>query len=293
MAFRIEMQTVHEVPHLLGHILVQQGEKTACSRDNQHTLNRLENCDGAQSCPRRASANQIRPLPSHPALIVHSYVDMSDHAPAAHPQLPPEPRWPAVLGVLAVGGLLLSLPEPLTLGPTRLLPSLVLALLSATVVCHSIGAQTAHTVLGYVVSGVITAGLAWSLASLVSALPNHRVPAASLLRSAGALWLSNILIFASWYWRLDAGGPQKRDQRTRHAEGAFLFPQMLDSYAASRNPWKPGFVDYLFLAFNTSTAFSPTDAAPLTRWAKLLMMLQSVLSLSTLVIVAARAVNIL
>ena len=159
--------------------------------------------------------------------------------------------------------------------------------------CHRIGAQTAHTVLGYVVSGVITVALAWSLASLVSALPKHGVPATSLLRSAGALWLSNILVFASWYWRLDAGGPHKRDQRARHAEGAFLFPQMLNSHSASRHPWRPGFVDYLFLAFNTSTAFSPTDVAPLTGWAKLLMMLQSLISLGTLAIVAARAVNIL
>jgi hypothetical protein len=197
-----------------------------------------------------------------------------------------------VLGALAVGGLLLCLPEPLTLGPTWLLPTLVLLLLSATVVCDRIGTQTTHIVIGYVVSGVITVALAWSLASLVSVLPKHRVPATSLLRSAGVLWLSNILVFASWYWRLDAGGPHKRDQRIRHADGAFLFPQMLNSHSAP-GQWRPGFVDYLFLAFNTSTAFSPTDVAPLTRWAKLLMMLQSLISLGTLAIVAARAINIL
>jgi hypothetical protein len=160
-------------------------------------------------------------------------------------------------------------------------------------VFYHIGAQTTHTVLGYLISSVITVALAWSLASLVSALPKHLVAATSLLRSAGALWLSNILVFASWYWRLDAGGPHKRDQRSRHSDGAFLFPQMVDSHSAGRGPWRPGFVDYLFLAFNTSTAFSPTDVAPLTSWAKLLMMLQSLISLGTLAIVAARAVNIL
>jgi hypothetical protein len=218
---------------------------------------------------------------------------MPNHAPGSYPHLPPEPRWPAVLGALAVGGLLLCLPEPLTLGPGWLLPSIVLLLLSATVVCHRIGAQTAYTVFGYVMSSVITVAMAWSLASLVSALPEHRVPATSLLRSAGALWLSNILVFASWYWRLDAGGPHKRDKRASHAEGAFLFPQMLNSHSASRGPWRPGFVDYLSLAFNTSTAFSPADVAPLTQWAKLLMMVQSLISLGTLAIVAARAINIL
>ena len=198
-----------------------------------------------------------------------------------------------MLGALAVGGLLLCLPESLTLGPTWLLPTVVISLLSASFVCERFGAQTAHTVFGYVVSGVITVALACSLAFLVAALPKHHLPATSLLRSASALWLSNILVFASWFWRLDAGGPQKRDQRARHAEGAFLFPQMLTSHSASRHPWKPGFVDYLFLAFNTSTAFSPADVAPLTGWAKLLMMLQSLISLGTVAIVAARAVNIL
>jgi hypothetical protein len=198
-----------------------------------------------------------------------------------------------VLGALAVGGLLLCLPEPLTLGPTWLLPNIVFLLLSATVVCHRIGAQTAHTALGYVVSGVITVALVWSLGSLISALPKHRVPATFLLRSAGALWLSNILVFASWYWRLDAGGPHQRARRASHAEGAFLFPQMLNSHPTPSRPWRPGFIDYLFLAFNTSTALSPTDVAPLTPWAKLLMMLQSLISLATLAVVAARAVNIL
>ena len=207
--------------------------------------------------------------------------------------LPPEPRWPAVLGAVAVVALLLSLPEPLTLGPTWLLPSTVVLLLCAAFVCRRIGAQTAHIVLEYVVSGVITLALAWSLASLVSALPDRRVPATYLLRSAGALWLSNVLVFATWYWRLDAGGPHKRDERASHVDGAFLFPQMLNSHYASKHPWRPGFVEYLFLAFNTSTALSPTDVAPLTRWAKLLMMVQSLISLGTLAIVAARAVNIL
>ena len=208
-------------------------------------------------------------------------------------RLSSEPRWPAVFGALAVGALLLALPESLTLGPTWLLPSTLVLLLCMAFVCRRMGAQRAHLALEYVVSGLITTALAWSLGSLVSALPERRVPATFLLRSAGALWLSNVLVFATWYWRLDAGGPHKRDRRTSHVDGAFLFPQMLNSHRASRQPWRPGFVDYLFLAFNTSTAFSPTDVAPLTRWAKLLMMVQSLISLGTLAIVAARAINLL
>ena len=186
---------------------------------------------------------------------------MTSNGPTRSSTLPSEPRWPAVSGALAVGALLLSLPEPLTLGPTWLLPTAIVLLLCAALVCRRIGAQRAHIVLEYLVSGVITLALAWSLASLVSALPDRRIAAAYLLRSAVALWLSNVLVFATWYWRLDAGGPHKRDQTPSHIEGAFLFPQMLNSHYASKHPWRPGFVDYLFLAFNTSTAFSPTDVA--------------------------------
>jgi len=118
-----------------------------------------------------------------------------------------------------------------------------------------------------------------------------------LLASAAALWVSNILVFASWYWRLDAGGPHARDLTPGHTDGAFLFPQMAmhpeAKRAAGEHEWAPTFVDYLFLAFNTSTAFSPTDVPVLSRWAKALMMLQAVISLLVVALVAARAVNIL
>jgi hypothetical protein len=111
------------------------------------------------------------------------------------------------------------------------------------------------------------------------------------------LWISNILVFALWYWRLDAGGPWRREQLQRHVTAAFLFPQFVmeaeDRDEAKLDQWTPNFVDYLFIAFNTSTAFSPTDTAPLTRWAKALMMVQSVISLTIVVLLAARAVNIL
>ena len=106
-----------------------------------------------------------------------------------------------------------------------------------------------------------------------------------------ALWIANILVFASWYWRLDAGGPNQRELRGEHTEGAFLFPQM--TLGDRDRDWLPGFVDYLFLAFNTSTAFSPTDVPVLSRWAKGMMMVQSTISLTTLALLAARAVNIL
>lgn len=211
-----------------------------------------------------------------------------------HPHPKPEPRWPAVLAVLAVGGLILSLPSPLTLGPDWLLLVVVAILLVPTIVSHRLGKRRLNEYLGYTLSALITFALLWSLAALIAGLPTHREPAIVLLRAGAALWLSNILVFANWYWRLDAGGPHKRDIRGHHPEGAFLFPQMsLPPPGTGRRPWRPGFVDYLALAFNTSTAFSPADVAPLSRWAKLLMMVQSLVSLGTLAILLGRAVNIL
>ena len=208
-----------------------------------------------------------------------------------------EPRWPAVIAILAVGGLYTALPDALTLGPNWLLPSLVLALLIPSIVSYHTGRHRLNAILGFTVDGVLTAGLIISVILLVNALPAGKETPQQLLLSAASLWITNILVFALWYWRLDAGGPYQRDKRPGHSEGAFLFPQMTLSKEAlkeaGQQEWSPNFIDYLFLAFNTSTAFSPTDAPVLAKWAKVLMMLQSLLSLLIIALLAARAVNIL
>jgi hypothetical protein len=106
-----------------------------------------------------------------------------------------------------------------------------------------------------------------------------------------------VLVFALWYWRLDAGGPSARDRRASHDNGAFLFPQMQlkddDAQEADGCPWSPLFIDYLFLAFNTSTALSPTDTPVLSRWAKVLVMIQATISLMVVAVLLGRAINIL
>ena len=200
------------------------------------------------------------------------------------------------MAVLAVGGLYLALPESLTTGPSWLLLAVVSVLLVPVIVARMRGSFGLNQVLAYVLLGVVTAAMLWSLCLLVRSLPAHQLAPLVLLRSAGALWVTNILIFASWYWRLDAGGPHARHARGAHTKGDFLFPQMTLAPGTQKpvDPaWSPGFIDYLFLAFNTSTAFSPTDSPVLSRWAKVLMMIQSSISLATLALLAARAVNIL
>ncbi len=206
-----------------------------------------------------------------------------------------EPRWPAVLSVLTVGALYGWLPERLTPGPNWLLLIALCILLVPTIGAQRLGWGRLNYVLGICISVVITCSVGWSLALLIHGLPSKQEAPKDLLRAAAALWVCNILVFATWYWRLDAGGPHERDVRKFHTDGAFLFPQMMlpKGFKSVKEGWRPGFIDYLFLAFNTSTAFSPTDVPVLSRWAKCLMMIQSSISLGTLAILAARAINIL
>ncbi len=204
----------------------------------------------------------------------------------------PEPRWPAFVAVLAVGGLYTALPSYLIFGPRWLFFALVVVLLIPTVVFYHRGHHQLNKIFGLIVNIVITAGLILSVIFLIKVLPEHRETPRDLLISAAALWATNVLVFALWYWKLDAGGPHGRDQRPGHPDGAILFPQMTLEDDQSQS-WTPNFVDYLFLSFNTSTAFSPTDAPVLARWAKLLMMVQSIISLTVVALLAGRAVNIL
>ena len=208
-----------------------------------------------------------------------------------------EPRWPALLALLGVCGLRMALPNSLSVGPRWLLLLVTGVLAVPTVWARLGGSHGVNQALGYVLNGVVTADTLWSLGLLVRALPSHKESPLAMLGSAAALWVANILVFASWYWRLDAGGPHMRATSSTRAGTAFLFPQMtLDADLKKEmgfERWSPHFVDYLFLAFNTSTAFSPTDAPVLSRWAKALMMTQSLISFTTVALLAARAVNIL
>ena len=115
--------------------------------------------------------------------------------------------------------------------------------------------------------------------------------AAPLLRAAVHMWVVNVLLFGLWYWQLDGGGPVVRMTCSLH-ERDFLFPQHTELELRDSS-WRPQFLDYLYVSFTNAAAFSPTDAMPLSRWAKMTMLVQSAISLSLAVMVVARAVNIL
>lgn len=219
---------------------------------------------------------------------------------SAHGVQRPEPRWPAVIGVLAAAVLHFALPDQMRVGPPWLLAGVVVALVVVAWASHHLGHHDINAKAGYAILVVLTGGLLYGVVMLMSGLVHHTVTAPELLRAAAVLWATNVLVFATWYWRLDAGGPNARERHEAHTRGAFLFPQMAvsspaddDATLAEDEGWRPGFVDYLFVAFNTSTAFSPTDVPVLSRWAKLTMMLQSIISVTAVVLLVGRAINIL
>jgi uncharacterized membrane protein len=139
---------------------------------------------------------------------------------------------------------------------------------------------------------VVSAANAASIILLVHLLVNGaHANAPTLLRAAVHMWVVNVLLFALWFWQLDGGGPLARPTCAPTARD-FLFPQQTEA-ALMTSGWKPMFLDYLYVSFTNATAFSPTDAMPLSRWAKMLMLVQSAISLTLAVMVVARAVNIL
>ena len=150
-----------------------------------------------------------------------------------------------------------------------------------------------NLVLGLSLVVVISLANARSLLLLVEALlAGQTHNGRTLLLDALNIWVTNVIVFSAWYWVLDRGGPWL-DRRDHRGTSEFIFPHMTLPAGTAGADAKPGYVDYLFLSFNTSTAFSPTDTMPLTARMKLLMMLESIVSLGTLALVAARAVNIL
>lgn len=216
-----------------------------------------------------------------------------------------ESFWPARFAIIAIVALQVLLNERVTAGPNWLLPTLEMALLipltvvRTTLVRRSSPAQPqgwlpAHgraRVLAFGLIAVLNIANLLSLLLLVQSLLNgSKATGKLLLLSALNIWFTNIIVYALWYWELDRGGPIKR-RIGAEREPDLLFPQM--SAPDGTGTWQPAFMDYLFVAFTNATAFSPTDTLPLSRSVKLLMMLQSIISLLTIALVASRAVNIL
>ena len=208
-----------------------------------------------------------------------------------------EPRWPPALAILAVLGLLAVLPHHVQVMPVWVSRVAALAILVpmaavALTTANALWLRIERTMIMLLAVAYVGNAIA-ELADMIGIITIHppETRSVSLLSSSLAIWVTNILTFSLLYWQIDRGGPYAR-ARQSSVKPDWLFPQMAAPEDAPPG-WRPMFLDYLSLGYNTATAFSPTDVLPLTRRAKMLMMLESTISLLTLVIVAARAVNVL
>jgi uncharacterized membrane protein len=224
-------------------------------------------------------------------------VDVRRTLPPAE-ELGESPLWPAA-AIIAAAGLYADLPSRFIAGSSAgafgvvrwVVPVLTLLVLASLAAIRPRGRLTRRR-LAIGTIGIVSLANAVSIGLLIHLLINGaHATASTLLRAAVHMWVVNVLLFALWFWQLDGGGPLSRPT-CPPTERDFLFPQQTEPVYAESG-WRPLFLDYLYVSFTNATAFSPTDTMPLSRWAKMLMLVQSAISLSLAVMVVARAVNIL
>ena len=209
-----------------------------------------------------------------------------------------ESRWPVVLTIIAVNLVLMLLPNRIRVVPSWCPPLLGIALILPMVALSFATAKEPWLRIESIVTVIflLMAGCAVidELIYLLFSMLRHpsQVNGLQLLASSIGVWASNVLIFSMTYWRTDRGGPEARANRAS-AKPDWLFPTEGAPQEAMPLNWRPTFIDYLFLSYCTATAFSPAEAQPLTPRGKLLLMLESIVSLVTVIAIAARAINIL
>jgi hypothetical protein len=209
-----------------------------------------------------------------------------------------ELRWPVT--VITMAGIVLQMAVPgrlVLVRPSWILPAaqgaLVIALLAANP--HRINRESAIVrSLALMLATLLSLANGWSLGKLAVSIVGGKMhlSAGPLLITGGIIWLTNVVVFALWYWEFDRGGPVARAHGTKRYPD-FQFVQMTSPPEQVPPQWEPAFADYLYLAFTNASAFSPTDVMPMSRWAKLAMTVQSVISIVTVALVVARAVGLL
>ncbi len=217
-----------------------------------------------------------------------------------------EPRWHAMIAVILALALYMRLPPKLTFGPVWMAPLLIAGLLVPLVLIGSRRrALSAFVRYGSIALIAIlnvlnVTSVVFLINDLVNAkAPHHNITAQGLLSSGALIWATNVIVFALWFWEFDSDGPDARGKfaSARDFTGAdFLWPQMSmdpQRLACVDRAWKPRLIDYIYLSFTNALAVSPTDVMPLSRWAKVLMLVESLISFATVGLILARSVNIL
>jgi uncharacterized membrane protein len=207
-----------------------------------------------------------------------------------------EQRLPVAVMLAIAIALQVALPSHLDFGPAWLLPSLESAVLVGVVIANPMRINRASTALrlaSLTLIALTSLANAWSSAELAKGIINGTEGnnALNLLSTGASIYITNIIVFSLWYWEWDRGGPVARARGSKPYPD-FLFPQMAQPNLAP-DYWRPNYWDYLYVSYTNATAFSPTDTMPMSRWAKMLMLVQSAVALITVALVVARAVNVL
>jgi uncharacterized membrane protein len=206
-----------------------------------------------------------------------------------------EPFWQAQAVLVGALILYLTLPSKFLVGPSWLMPGLELLLVAGLWFdrprATRAQAQRERQIVLVLLALVAVANLVQLELLVHFLLHGGKAGGRPLLLSSIVIWLTNLAVFALWYWQLDRGGP---DARAREADTRtdFVFPEMTETDWAPQD-WSPTFLDYLYVSFTNATAFSPTDTMPVSLRSKMLMMAQAIISLVTVLLVAARAINVL
>jgi hypothetical protein len=232
----------------------------------------------------------------HATLRLHARTETAPQMPAWRRRTEGEARWQVAICTAAAIALQVAMPNKIVLvSPAWVLPAVEGAMLIALIAAnpHKINRESrALRLFSLTLAALLTLATAWAVERLAVGLVNGAPwTAGQLLATGGAIWLSNVIVSALWYWEFDRGGPVARALGTKQYPD-FMFPQMSSPDLAPAH-WEPAFADYLYLAFTNAAAFSPTDVMPMSRWAKMAMTVQAGISILTVVLVVARAVNIL
>ena len=202
------------------------------------------------------------------------------------------PRWPGAVALLSIGASYLALSDYVTIVPRLWLPGLMTVLVVALLTAHARGRYRLARGISFVLLGIVTASLMLREFFLVSTLSERSASALSVLVDAVLIWVGTVVAFAVWYWELDGGGPDGRTLDS-HTSEDFLFPKMDQNDGKRAIGWTPGFRDYLFVSFTTSSTFGPTDTPVLSGRVKILTVIQTVLSLVVVIVLVAWAVGTL
>jgi hypothetical protein len=266
--------------------------------DNAHVLNGIKSLHERLDELQHVVAQRLEAAGMPATSLLHARIE------GGHPPQPAwrrrtegEARWQVALCTAVAIALQVAVPDRLVLvSPSWVLPALEGVMLVCLIIAnpHRINRQSrALRWFSLLLAALISLANAWSLYRLANGLVtgHQHWNAGPLLITGGAIWLTNVIVFGLWYWEFDRGGPVARALGSNPYPD-FQFPQMVSPEMAPPH-WEPQFADYLYLAFTNAAAFSPTDVMPLSRWAKLAMTLQSAISIVTVALIVARAVNIL